>query len=397
MTRHRFGRLAAACFSVAVGVAAWAQQAPVEKAGGRIDLPSSKQIVGLVPGGPQRLNSLPVALAVSPDGRWVVTVNGGYGSFEGGYMHSLAVLDTSTGTVVDYPDARTLTNAKQVVYSGLAFSADGRRLYGSIVSASDPEGKTGDDTGSGVQVYGFADGKITRERVMKIPLQKLAAGRKTMLVGGVEGGLGLPYPAAIAWVGVVGGGEGGPGRGGVRGDGPTHRGEAAMNGARRSSTVSTAGAAGILVADNLSDDVLLMDAESGRVLTRFDVSESAVVPGTYPVALAVAKDRRRAFVGRWNASEVVELDLVKGTVGRKLTLLKPESAVAPGSHPTALELAPDGRTLYVALGNRDAVAAMDMNGGGFKLKGYFDTRLPGQTYYGAEPEALAVNADGSRL
>ena len=30
-------------------------------------------------------------------------------------------------------------------------------------------------------------------------------------------------------------------------------------------------------------------------------------------------------------------------------------------------------------------------------KGYFDTRLPGQSYFGAEPEALAVNADGSRL
>ncbi|MDE3148424.1 MAG: phosphoesterase, partial [Acidobacteriota bacterium] len=28
---------------------------------------------------------------------------------------------------------------------------------------------------------------------------------------------------------------------------------------------------------------------------------------------------------------------------------------------------------------------------------YFDTRLPGQTYFGAEPVALALNADGSRL
>ncbi len=31
------------------------------------------------------------------------------------------------------------------------------------------------------------------------------------------------------------------------------------------------------------------------------------------------------------------------------------------------------------------------------MKGYFDTRLPGQSYFGAEPDALAVNADGSRL
>ena len=31
------------------------------------------------------------------------------------------------------------------------------------------------------------------------------------------------------------------------------------------------------------------------------------------------------------------------------------------------------------------------------MKGYFDTRLPGQSYFGAEPVAVALNADGSRL
>ena len=35
--------------------------------------------------------------------------------------------------------------------------------------------------------------------------------------------------------------------------------------------------------------------------------------------------------------------------------------------------------------------------GQFSVKGYFDTRLPGQSYFGAEPVALALNADGSRL
>jgi len=51
----------------------------------------------------------------------------------------------------------------------------------------------------------------------------------------------------------------------------------------------------------------------------------------------------------------------------------------------------------VALANRDAVAAVNVGAGQFSVKGYFDTRLPGQSYFGAEPEALAVNADGSRL
>ena len=356
-----FGCAAAAVW---VGLSVWGQ-APVEKVGGSIDLPSSKQIVGVVPGGPQRLGSLPIAMAVSPNGRWVVTVNGGYGSFESRYMQSVAVLDTVTGKVVDYPDARTLVRSGQVLNSGLAFSADGTRVYGTIVSLTDPEGTKAGDTGSGVQVYTFKDGVIAPERVLKIPMQKLAGGRRTKL--GKDEGLGVPYPAGIAVV---------P---------PTHHDGAVMNGAQ------------ILVSGNLSDDVLLMDAESYAVVRRFDLSESDAVPSTYPVGVAVSRDGLRGFVGLSNASEVVELDLAKRTVGRRLALLKPASAVVPGSRPTGLAMSPDGRTLYAALGNRDAVAAVDLGGREFRLKGYFDTRLPGQSYFGALPEALAVNADGSRV
>ena len=163
---------------------AGAQQAPVERAGGTIDLPTSKQILGVVPGGPERLGSLPVSIAVSPDGRWVVTTNAGYGSFESGYMQSLAVLNVATGELKDYPDARTLGAEKQVLFSGLAFSADGKKIYASMASATDPEGKKAGDTGSGIAVYGFADGKITPGAVMKMPLQKLAPGRTTKLIGG---------------------------------------------------------------------------------------------------------------------------------------------------------------------------------------------------------------------
>ena len=46
------------------------------------DLPTSKQLTLPVPGAPQRINSLPMSIAVSPDRRYVVTVNAGYGTFE---------------------------------------------------------------------------------------------------------------------------------------------------------------------------------------------------------------------------------------------------------------------------------------------------------------------------
>ena len=333
--------------------------------GQAIDLPTSKQILQPVPGSPRRLNSLPMSMAVSPDLRYVVTVNAGYGTFESDYKQSLAVLDTQTGAVTDFPDADTMPRAKQTLYSGLTFSRDGRHIYASMGSESDPLGTASGDTGSGVVVYGFREGKISRERMIKIPLQQLAPGRKTMLIDGTAGDKGIPFPADIAVL-------------------PAQK-DAIADGDR------------LLVADNLSDDVLLLDAGSGKILTRFDLSESDAVPSTYPVALAVTKDSARAFVALWNASELVELDLKRGVVGRKLDLLKPRSAVAPGTHPCALEISPDGKTMYVALANRDVVAAVNVGGEQFSVKGYFDTRLPGQSYFGAEPEALAMNADGSRL
>src|ERR1700728_4714544 len=78
-----------------------------------IDLPTSKQLIGEIPGHPQRLNSLPMTMAVSPDNRYVVTVNAGYGTYESQYEQSLAVLDTQTGAITDFPDARTSVRAKQ--------------------------------------------------------------------------------------------------------------------------------------------------------------------------------------------------------------------------------------------------------------------------------------------
>jgi len=325
-----------------------------------INLPTSKQLLGEVPGHPQRINGLPISMAISPDKRYVVTVNAGYGTFESQYEQSLTVLDTQDGTLKDFPDARTPLEAKQTLYSGLAFSGDGKHIYASMGSLSDPAGNGRDAAGSGIAIYSFHEGQIAPERMIKLPAEQLAAGRKTRLPEGEDREMGVPYPAAIAVI------EGASGE-------------------------------KLLVADNLSDFVLLLDAASGAVEKRFDVSESDAVPSTFPIALAVAKDGKHAYVALWNASEIAELDLVSGMVTRKLALLKPENDIAPGTHPCAMVFSPDEKTIYVALANRDAVAAVNVGDGQLAIKGFFDTRLPGQSYFGAEPEALAVNTSGSRL
>lgn len=334
---------------------------PAAIASQTIDLPSSKQLIGEAPGHPERLNSLPISMAISPDHRYVVTVNAGYGTYESKYEQSLAVFDAKTGSLTDFPDSRTTARvAKQTLYSGLAFSRDGKHIYASVASLSNPLGGAKNAVGSGILVYSFNDGRIAPERIISLPQEQLPPGRKTLLIGGKEGDKGVPYPADIR-------------------------------------VVDVAGAEMLLVAENLSDDVILLDPASGAIKARFDLSESDTVPSTYPIALAVPKTGTRAYVALWNASEIAELDLAKRTVGRKLTLLKPSSPVAPGTHPSAFAFSPDEKTLYVALSNRDAVAAVNVGQGQFAVKGYFDTRLPGQSYFGAEPVALAVNGDGSRL
>lgn len=352
----RFNLSAAAClaffFSLPM-ISAQATNTP-------IDLPSSKQLIGEVPGHPQRVNSLPVSMAISPDGRYLVTVNDGYGTYESKYEESLAVLDTQTGKVTDFPDARTPLRGKQTLYSGLEFSADGRHVYASMASLTNPTGDGKEAVGNGIAVYSFSDGALAPERLISLPLQPLAPGRTTLLGGGKLGGKAIPYPAAIAVIG---------------------------SGNREK----------LLVADNLSDNAVLLDAHSGQIEKSFDLSESDTVPSTYPIALAVSRDGKRAFVALWNTSEIVELNLANGTVGRKLALLKPLSDIAPGTHPCAFAFSPDGNMLYVALANRDAVAAVDVRGKRLAVRGYFDTRLPGQSYFGAEPVAVAVNGNGSRL
>jgi DNA-binding beta-propeller fold protein YncE len=353
---HGFGQQSAAATSASTGA---------------IDLPTSKQLVGMVPGDPRRVNSLPMSLAVSPDGRWLVSLNAGYGTFESGYAESLAVLDSQTGVVRDFPDARVKASAKQTFFSGLGFSADGTKVYASLASSSDPTGDGAKRTGNGVVVYGFADGVLTPTDFFKLPLVALAQGRHTGYLPNGNGRMGVPYPAAIAVYSPRCGKE------------------------RCEDDMSR-----LLVAENLSDAVVEMDAASGTIVRSFDLSETEDVPSTYPIAIAVTKDGTRAFVALWNASEVVELDLVTGRVARKVELLKPKVATAPGTHPCALLLDEKAGVMYVALSNRDAVGAVGIGRAGapeLVVRGYFDTRLAGQSYFGAEPVALAMNADRTRL
>lgn len=354
---------------VAVPVTLLAQTTPVprEQSTERIDLPSSKFLDRLLPGSPAQLNSLPMSLVVSPDGRYAATLNAGYGTAESHYDQSIAIIDLQSNKQMDFPDNRTLArSAHQTFFQGLAWGRDGKHLYASLASLTAPEGGKQGDTGNAIAVYTLSNGTVQPERLIPVPLQQLASGTvQDPLNEEVKRGNAIPYPSGLA---IIPDPSGGDDR--------------------------------ILIADNLSDDALLLNSRTGALIWRFNLASSSVVPTTYPITVTGTHDGRRGFVALWNGSTVVELDLVHGRELGRITLLPPKISTGAGSHPTAMALSPDEKTLYVALANRDLAAAIVVSSRKrrpLRVAQYFDTKLPGQTYFGAVPDGLALSVDGKRL
>ena len=319
-------------------------------------LPNGR-LLGEVPGHPRSINNLATASATSPDGRFVVFLHSGYGSYDSYHKHdyqSLSVLNVASDTLTDFPDERLDHNARQTYFLGLAFSLDGKHLYAGMASYTDPLGKKPGSTGNGIAVYSFDDGKIAPEKFLPIaPRASIPSGKLRR-----EQFNDVTYPAGLS-VGKVAGEE------------------------------------RLLVACNQSDEAILLNPADGKILQRFDLSTFKRIPASLPYTTVITKDGTRGFVSLWNASAVAELDLLHGKVLRKIELGKPSTPLAGGSHPTALLLNRDNSLLFVALTNRDQVVALDVHTG--KTSYVLFTKPPRQSYGGSDPQSLALSDDEKSL
>lgn len=291
----------------------------------KINLPTSGTVTVPVPGFIARTNSYPATIALSPDGRYAALLNQGYGTEQSGLRQSIAILDLSNNQLRDFPDERLQADEKTTLQSyfiGLGFSSDGTRLYASMSSITE----------NGIAVYRFAEGQVTPERFIRIPAQPLARGRTvTYDIGKNPSGTAPPYPAGFA-------------------------------------VLTSAGGDRLLVANNLSDSVILLDMVSGNILKSFDVSTGQHIPTAYPYTVIANREGTKAWVSLWNDSSVAELDLARGQVSRRIELWRPSDPVAAGTHPTAMLLSGSEEVLYVALANAaisnaDGVAAVDLKKG----------------------------------
>jgi len=323
----------------------------------KISLPTSKTLTLPAPGFIERTNSYPATIALSPDGRYAALLNQGYGVQESGVRQSIAILDLSSNQLRDFPDDRLRGDEKstrQTYFIGLAFSTDGKHLYASMGSAAE----------NGVAVYKFADGNVTPERFITIPAQRMAPGKTvTLEITSIPAGTAPAYPAGLAVLNSTKGDR-------------------------------------LLVANNLSDNVILLDVASGRILMSFDVSTSKYIPAAYPYTVIANRAGTKAWVSLWNGSAVTELDLEKGKVKRRIDLWPPSDPVEPGTHPTAMLLNRGEDTLYVAMANAttfqtDGVAAVNLKRG--VAERCYCTGLGGKDEPGSASIAIALSGDERNL
>ena len=238
-------------------------------------------------------------MVLSPDGRYAALLNDGYGTQETLAHQSIAVLDLKSNQITDYPDARLGGDSHESYFLGLAFSSDGKHLYASVGSLTDPTGARTGDTGNGIAIYGFSEGKVTPQGFIPIAPQPLKPGKHVAIgLQKTQPNTAVPYPAGLTVV------------------------------------RNPKGADWLIVANNLSDNVVVLDPVTGKTLETFDMSTQDLVPSTFPYTCVATRHGIRAWCSLWNTWQIVQIELVGARIGKSIAL--------PGSKdPSGSEFASD--------------------------------------------------------
>ena len=326
--------------------------APVGRAGGYSVVTPVNQVVTPLGRQVELVGMRPQALALSPDGRLLVTA---------GKTHELVVVDPLSGSILqrvplpsektNQPPAEAVSThilepdkEGQLSFTGLVFSPDGARIYLANVNGS-------------IKVFGVArDGKVTGLYSILLPESGLVGRKKEKEI-----------PSGLAL---------------------------SPDGKR------------LYVVLNLSNRLAELDAVTGKVLREFDV-------GFAPFDVVLAG--HKAYVSNWGGRRP-DADSVTGPVGAgarvrvdpvrhiasegsvsviDLAANKVTSEILTGLHACALARTPDGRYVVVANAASDTVSVIDT-----RKDQVVETIWPKPNpadLFGASPNALAFDASGKTL
>jgi YVTN family beta-propeller protein len=296
------------------------------------------------------VGGFPVNLEPSPDGRFVAVTNSGI-------QENLSILSTATGQLTDsvnFDGTAPNSKKKDGLYFGLRFAkgANGKTLlyasHGSLDRVSvrelDANGKLGHDVKDIINrrpgILGAAMPNFQAGLALSSDGARLyAVNNQTFALSNFEGSLSV--------IDTVSG--------------------------KREKIISLPGYpldAVALNAGPMRDKKVYVTSERDGVVCVVDTTSLAVVKkintGTNPTHLLFNGDQTRLYVSNAGSDSVSVIDTATDTVTQTLNVRPVEQRGLPGATPLGMGLSPDGKRLYVALADLDAVGVVDLASGNLK-------------------------------
>ncbi|WP_235459448.1 bifunctional YncE family protein/alkaline phosphatase family protein [Streptomyces olivochromogenes] len=301
-----------------------------------------------------RLGNLPLNAVLSPDGSMLLVTNAGQGT------QSLQVVDPEDSEVVQtisYP-------SPQAVFTGLAFSPDGRRAYAS---------------GGGreiIHTYDVRDGRLTETSPIKLPTKNPEGQPVNMYPAGLAvtpDGKRLVVADRLADAATV-----------------VNLGDGSM------ATVAV-GHAPYAVALAEDGGTAFVTNQGGDTVSVLDLSgaspvqQTAVKVGTHPNAVITDAAHRTLYVANGDSDQVSVVDVATRKVTRTIGLA-PYRQAPVGSSPDALALSEDGRRLYVANSGNNDIAVVELRNG--RTAGFIPTAWYPTAVVAHDGKLYVTNAKG---
>ena len=310
----------------------------------------------------RNVGSIPVNLILSPDGKYAISTDTGFHEF----LTALRTSDGSVASQIEYPT--TNADSSNGVYYGLAFGSDGK-LYAAqgehqtiaVVNLA-PDGTLSQVGSISTQPHDFPSG--------------LAADSKNHLFVANNDSDQPTVPSSVAIYDITSRKEIGR---------YTFSNTTLMTPNFPYAIAALSDGSKVFVGSQRDAAVYVLDTSDPTSPKLADTIQT----GSHPIALLLNKKQDKLFVANAGSDTISEVDASSHAVLSTLLMRPGRLAKIPGVTPDGLALSSDEKTLYVTLGDLNAVGVVSVGHDDLDLQGY----IPAGWY----PSAVVVGGGGSKL